>query len=309
MQIGYIGLGKMGFNMVERLLEQGIEVVAWNRSPEPLQKARELGATTVTNLENLPKKLTGKNIIWMMLPAGDVIDQTIQKLLPSLQQGDLLIDGANSFYKDTLRRAEELSQKGVSYLDIGVSGGPDGARNGACLMIGATQQDLQNLPEIEQLAKAISAPNAYGYFGKVGSGHFAKMVHNGIEYGMMEAIGEGAATLKSSDFNFDLADVFRVYNNQSVIDSRLIGWTQESLSEDPELSEISSKVVASGEGHWTSKTADELNVDTPAIDAAIDVRDNSENLQTGDNNIFRNKVISAMRGKFGHHPVKISEEK
>jgi 6-phosphogluconate dehydrogenase len=314
MKIGYIGLGKMGFNMVERLLEQGIEVVAWNRSPEPLQKAQQIGAITVNNLEDIPGKLSGKKIIWMMLPAGEVIDQTIEKLLPNLQSGDVLIDGANSFYKDTLARAKKLSQSGIKYLDIGVSGGPGGARDGACLMIGATKKQIdEDLPEIEQLAKAIAAPDAYGYFGNVGSGHFTKMVHNGIEYGMMQAIAEGAAVLEKSDFNLNLSDIFRVYNNQSVISSRLVGWTREALQEDSKLTNINPKITASGEGHWTSKIAKEMGVEIPVIDASVFVRDESEDVvakaeQTQNNNpsIFRNKVVSAQRGKFGHHPVTIN---
>jgi 6-phosphogluconate dehydrogenase len=163
-----------------------------------------------------------------------VTDQYIDEVLPLLSDGDLLIDGGNSFYKDTLRRAEKIKPTGVHFMDIGTSGGPNGARTGACLMIGGEKEDFER---IKELAEKIAAPQAYGHFGDVGAGHFSKMVHNGIEYGMMEAIAEGAAILNSSQFNINLEEVFRVYNNRSVIESRLVGWTLEALKEDPDLKE------------------------------------------------------------------------
>lgn len=303
MKIGYIGLGKMGKNMVLNLLEKGIEIVAWNRSPEPREEVKAAGAETVENPKDLVKVLrTGKEsiIVWMMLPAGETTDEFIDKLLPLLKPGDLLIDGANSFYKDSIRRGEALRSKDIHFMDIGVSGGPKGARTGACLMIGGDEKDVE---EIKELILAASAPDAWGHFGKVGAGHFAKMVHNGIEYGMMEAIAEGAAILKASDFNFNLADVFRVYNNRSVIESRLVGWTQEALEEDPGLSEYSSKINHTGEGEWTIKTAEELGVDAEVIEESFEVRVESGSVDENSPDGFRNKAVSAMRGKFGGHSV------
>lgn len=301
MKLGYIGLGKMGKNMVLRLLEKGMEVVAWNRSPEAREEVKAAGAEIVENAEDIVSKLQTPRIIWLMLPAGETTDEFIDKILPLLSPGDLLIDGANSFFKDTLSRAEKIKPTGVRFMDIGVSGGPKGARNGACLMIGGEKEDVE---EIKELILAASAPDAWGHFGKVGSGHFAKMVHNGIEYGMMEAIAEGAAILKASDFNLDLNDVFRVYNNKSVIESRLVGWTREALEEDPELSQYSSKINHTGEGEWTVKVAKELGVDAEVIEESFEVRVESEKVDENSPNGFRNKAVSAMRGKFGGHAVK-----
>lgn len=301
MKIGYIGLGKMGKGMVLNLLEKGIEVVAWNRSPEPREEVKSAGAETVENAEDVVGKLETPRIIWLMLPAGETTDEFIDKVLPLLSPGDLLIDGANSFYKDTLRRAEKIKPTGIRFMDIGVSGGPNGARTGACLMIGGEEKDVE---EIKELIIAASAPDAWGHFGKVGAGHFAKMVHNGVEYGMMEAIAEGAAILKASDFKFNLSDVFRVYNNKSVIESRLVGWTREALEEDPELSEYSSKIGHTGEGEWTIKTAEELGVDPEVIEESFEVRVESESVDENSPDGFRNKAVSAMRGKFGGHSVK-----
>lgn len=301
MKIGYIGLGKMGKGMVLNLLEKGIEVVAWNRSPEPREEVKLAGAETVENPEDVISKLETPRIVWLMLPAGETTDEFIDKILPLLSPGDLLIDGANSFYKDTLRRSEKIKANGVRFMDIGVSGGPKGARTGACLMIGGDDKDVE---EIKKLIIAASAPDAWGHFGKVGSGHFAKMVHNGIEYGMMEAIAEGTAILKSSDFNLDLNEILRVYNNKSVIESRLVEWTREALKEDPELSEYSSKINHTGEGEWTVNVAKELGVDPVVIEDSFKVRVESENIEENSPNGFRNKAVSAMRGKFGGHSVK-----
>lgn len=301
MKIGYIGLGKMGKNMVLRLLEQGQEVVAWNRSKDSVLEVEKAGATGAETIKDLVSKLEAPRVVWLMLPAGEVTDEHIDILLPLLTDGDLIIDGANSFYKDTLRRAEKIKPTGIHFMDIGVSGGPGGARDGACMMIGGAKQDFER---VKELVIAGSAPDAWGYFGPVGAGHFAKMVHNGIEYGMMQAIGEGAAILKYAPFKMDLPEVFRVYNNKSVIESRLVGWTEEALREDPELTDTSSEIKASGEGEWTVKTAKELGVSTPVIEDSFKVRQESAGVPEISPDGFRNKVVSAQRGKFGHHQVK-----
>lgn len=294
MQIGYVGLGKMGKNMVLRLLEAGVEVVAWNRSQAAVEEVVSQGAVGAANLQKLTALLPERKVIWLMLPAGEVTDQVIIELLPFLQAGDLLIDGANSFYRDTERRAAMLQQRGINFLDVGVSGGPGGARTGAAMMVGGRREDYEHiLPVIE----AACAPQAYGYVGPHGAGHFVKMVHNGIEYGMMQAIAEGAAVLEKSPLKPDLAEVFRIYNNKTVIESRLIGWAQEAFAENPTLENISSTINHTGEGEWTVQTAEELGVAVPVIAKSFQVRVDS----AAEPENFRNKVVSILRNKFGHH--------
>ena len=292
MKVGFLGLGKMGAGLVAQLQEKGHEGLAWNRSEHPLKN--------VENIEELVNGLSvGERIIWLMLPAGPVVDDFLSQLEPMLAKGDLVIDGGNSRYSDTLRRSKDLGELGISYMDVGVSGGPKGARSGACLMIGGDKQDYDRLIPVWE---AMAAPKAYGLMGSVGAGHFAKMVHNGIEYGMMQAIAEGAAVLKQSQFNIDMAMVFEIYNNRSVIESRLVGWTHEALVEDPELNEISSKIDHTGEGEWTVEAARELGIEVPIIAESLEVRKRS----TPDSEDYRDKVVSAMRGKFGGHKVKKS---
>lgn len=320
MKIGYIGLGRMGKNMVLHLLEQGIEVVAFNRSQEPVAevvKAGAIGAKDLADLVNklrLPRSADGgpRNdnvIIWLMLPAGEVTDEHIDKLLPLLKAGDLLIDGANSFYKDTLKRWEKIKPSGVHFMDIGVSGGPGGARIGACLMIGGSKEDFE---KIEPLARAAAAKGAYQHLGEVGAGHFAKMVHNGIENGMMESLGEGLAVLRYSPFKYDFVKLLDIYNHRSVIESRLVGWAKEAFEEDSELSDTSSIIGSGGagkervkaEGDWTVDLAKEIGIGAPAIGHSMQVRSESPQVEENSPNGFRNKVISALRGKFGQHAVK-----
>lgn len=310
MKIGYVGLGKMGKNMVLRLLEQGIEVVAWNRSAEPIlniknqivnSKNAQDKFSVASLIEELVEHLPKPRIIWLMLPAGEVTDEFIDKLLPLLSSNDLIIDGGNSFYKDTLRRAEKIQSKGVRFIDIGTSGGPNGARTGACLMVGGSISDFK---AIEPIVKAASAPNAYAHLGEIGAGHFAKMVHNGIEYGMMEAIAEGAAILKHGPFKFDFVKLFDLYNHRSVIESRLVGWALDAFKEDQDLKVTSSTISSTGEGEWTVKTAREMGIDVPVLEDSVKVRQNSTKDSEGSPSDFRNKVVSAMRGKFGNHAVK-----
>ena len=299
-KIGYIGLGKMGKNMVLRLLEQDVEVVVWNRSPGPLSEVVAAGAEAASSIQDLAEKLGSRKVIWLMLPHGAPTDEVLGKLKPFLHQGDLVIDGANAHYEESIRHGADLTGMGVRFMDVGVSGGPGGARNGACLMVGGDRGDFDQL---NWLFEKLAAPNAFGYFGQVGAGHFAKMVHNGIEYGMMEAIAEGAAVLKSSNYQLDLAEVFRVYNNASVIESRLVGWAQEAFAEDGSLSKISSRIDHTGEGEWTVREAQKNGVPAPVIESALKVRLNSQNDAPDSLNGFRNKVVSALRGKFGGHEV------
>lgn len=312
MKIGYIGLGRMGKNMVLRLLENGLEVVAWNRSSGPVEEVVKAGAIGAENLEDLVSSLRGVRndgvIIWLMLPAGEVTDEFIDKLVMLLKWGDLIIDGGNSFYKDTLRRNKKITGKGVHFMDIGVSGGPKGARTGACLMIGGNEEDFKM---VEPLVKAAAAPSAYQHLGLVGAGHFAKMVHNAIEYGMMESIGEGLAILRQSPFKYDFVRLLDLYNHRSVVESRLIGWAQDAFKQDADLSNISSSIGSGGSGKrivgeadWTVEEAKRMGIDVPAMDVAVTVRENSSKDPEDSPNGFRNKVISAMRGQFGQHDVK-----
>lgn len=294
MQIGYIGLGKMGKNMVLHLLEQEIEIVAWNRSPGPLEDVVKAGATAADSLNDLVKKLKSPRIIWVMLTAGEVTDEYINKLAELIDKGDLIIDGGNSFYKDTLKHGEKLNKLGINFMDIGTSGGPGGARTGACLMIGGSREDFQ---KIEPLAKAAGAPNAYQHLGPIGAGHFAKMVHNGIEYGMMEALAEGIEILHQSPFKYDFVKLLDLYNHRSVVESRLVGWLQDAFKKDLQLASYSSKIGRTGEGDWTVATAKELKVDARVLEDAVKVRVESEKSPES----LRNKAISAMRSEFGKH--------
>ena len=290
----------MGKNMVLNLVEKGIDVAAWNRTPNEIANAK--------NLDDLISKLKAPRIIWLMVTAGEAVDQMLNKLIDKLESGDLIIDGGNSFYKDTLRRSEILSKKGIHFMDVGTSGGIEGARHGACMMIGGTKEDYERVLPV---LKAASAPNAFGLLGPVGAGHFAKTIHNGIEYGMMEAIGEGAAILKYSPFKYDLREVLRIYNTRSIIESRLVEWALSELKNDPQLDNISSVIGSAGgsgktkgEAHWTVELAKEIGIDTPVIEASIKVRDKSDKDKENSPNGFRNKVVAAMRWQFGRHPVK-----
>ena len=295
MEIGFVGLGKMGKGIVAHLLEKKVKVVVWNRSQDDVDEMVKLGAVKAENHRDLVKKLKSPRVIWIMVPNGKPVDEMIDELLPHINKTDILIDGGNSFYKDTIKRGKRLKGK-VHFMDIGTSGGPSGARNGACLMIGGDKKDFT---KVEPILKIIAAPKAYGFFGELGSGHFVKMIHNGIEYGMMQSVAEGAAVLKKSKFKLDMAEVFRIYNNRSVIESRLVGWAQEALSEDPELENISSKIDSTGEGEWTINAAKELKIDVPVIKKSFQMR----KLSSEKSNSFRDKIVSALRGKFGGHPV------
>lgn len=308
LRVGFIGLGRMGKNMVFNLLEKGVEVVAWNRSPGPVEEVVKAGAMGAKSLNDLISKLDTPRNIWLMVTAGEAVDQMLKQLAGKLVPGDLVIDGGNSFYKDTLRREKMLAKKGIHFMDVGTSGGIEGARHGACVMAGGSKEDYERVLPV---LKAAAAPQAYGILGPVGAGHFAKTIHNGIEYGMMEAIGEGAAILKYSPFKYDLREVFRIYNTRSIIESRLVEWTLNELKVDPELAGITSVIGSAGgsgklkgEGYWTVKLAKELGIDVPVIKASIKVRDNSDKDKESSPNGFRNKVVAAMRWQFGQHPVK-----
>ena len=296
MKLGYLGLGKMGFNMVERILEKGHQVVAYNRSPEPLKRIARIGAHPSESIESMVQMLESPRLVWLML-SHQAVDTILGELAPLLEQGDTVIDGGNSPYRETMRRAQELASNGIAFLDAGVSGGPGGARNGACIMIGGEKEVFQ---KYENLFRDLSVEQGYQYMGKAGAGHFVKMVHNGIEYGMMQALAEGFAVMKSSPFRLNLSDVAELYNHKSVIESRLVEWLRNAYEQYGEdLEEISGSVSHSGEGLWTVEAAKELGISVPIIEGSLEFRVISQK-----NPSYTGKVVSALRNQFGGHAVK-----
>jgi len=294
------GLGKMGWGVARQLNQKGIRVVAYNRTKDKVDKAVAEGMIGATSHQDIFKNIISKpRVIWLMLPAGEIIDNVLfgaDGLISYLNKGDFIIDAGNSFYKDDIKRHLKVQEKNISYIDVGVSGGPSGALNGACLMVGGDKDSFKYLSHIYE---AVARPNGVSFCEGVGAGHFAKMVHNGIEYGMMQAIGEGFEVLRKSKFNFDLEEVARIYNTGSVIESRLIGWLQSAYKQNGQsLSDISGKVSHSGEGKWTVETAKELNIDVPVIEASLDFRVASQK-----NPSYTGQVVSALRGQFGGHKV------
>ena len=304
-KIGYIGLGKMGMSMVERMIEKGYQVVANNRSNESVDEAVKIGAEGAYEIVDLIEKISDKSneadsnitgrIIWLMVP-WKAVSNIIESLLPFLKEGDLIIDGGNSPYTESVKRHDELKEKGIKFLDIGVSGGPGGARNGACMMVGGNKEYYDS---IETLLVDLCIPQGYGYMGKGGAGHFVKMVHNGIEYGMMQAIGEGFEVMKKSDFDIDLTKASEVYNHGSVIESSLINWLNQAyIKHGEELNDISGEVSHSGEGQWTVEAAEKLGVSVDNIKQSLQFRIDSK-----DNPSYTGQVVSALRNQFGGHDV------
>jgi len=253
----------------------------------------------VYSYEEMIKKLPSPRIVWLMLPNGKPIDDALfgkNGITKYLDKGDIVIDGGNSYFKDTVKRAVKLKKLGIKFMDAGVSGGPSGARNGACIMIGG---DKKLFKYLEPLFQDMSQVNGYQFFSGAGAGHFVKMVHNGIEYGMMQAIGEGFNVLKRSNYKLDLHRIADVYNEGSVIESRLVGWLHDAFHiYGTDLKKISGKVSHSGEGEWTVKTAKEMKLKTKVIEESLKFRKQSQK-----NPDFTGQVVSALRGQFGQHPV------
>jgi len=300
-EIGIVGLGKMGKGIAQQLNEKGWRVIVMNRSREKVDEAARIGMIPAYSYQELISKFKqAPRVIWLMLPAGGATEEVIfgsDGIAHYLNEGDVVVDAANSFYKDDALRAKKLSEKGIQYVDVGVSGGPAGARSGACLMVGGSKELFSQL---EELYKAVSVENGYAHFEGVGAGHFVKMVHNGIEYGMMQAIGEGFNVMKKSDFNLDMGEIARIYNQKSVIESRLIGWLSDAYEEfGHDLDAISGSISHSGEGKWTVETAEELNEPVPVIKESYEFR-----VQSQEKPSYIGKVVSALRGQFGGHSVK-----
>jgi 6-phosphogluconate dehydrogenase len=299
-KIGLVGLGRMGANMARRLRRGGVEVVAWNRNPEVARAlAAESGLTAVESLPELIAALSPPRIVWLMLPSGEITERHLEILVPLLARHDLLVDGANSYYKDSMRRAGQLAGSGIAFVDAGVSGGVWGLENGYALMLGGDDAAVARLkPVIRALAPG--ADRGWQHCGPAGSGHFVKMVHNGIEYGMMQAYAEGFALMKArGDFNLDLAAVAETWRHGSVVRSWLLDLTAEFLARDQELADIAPQVADSGEGRWTALEGVELGVPTPVMSLALMMRFASQG--KGE---YGDKLLAMMRKGFGGHAVR-----
>lgn len=295
MEIAVIGLGKMGLNIATNLKEHAYDVKGFDLSLEAKQSAQEVGVSTFDSLEDVVDSFTGKKVIWSMLPAGAATESVLEQLLVMLSKDDIVIEGGNSNFKDSMRRAAIFAQKGIYYFDCGTSGGISGARGGACTMIGG---DSEVFKEVEPIFRDISVENGYLYTGASGSGHFLKMVHNGIEYGMMQAIGEGFQIVKESEFNYDLPKVARVWNNGSVIRSWLMELAEVQFKASPNLEDYRGVVAASGEAKWTIETALDMGIAVPTIALSLFMRNLSQ-----EDDSFSAKVVSALRNGFGGHAV------
>lgn len=295
MEIGLIGLGKMGFNLGLNLLKHNHTVNAFDINAEAVANFNEKGGKAFTSIEEVINALPKPRVVWLMVPAGDITKATVAQVAPLLEAGDILIDGGNSHYKESTRFAEELKEQGIHFMDVGTSGGTEGALNGACMMIGG---DAEAFNHIEPFIQDICVENGYVYAGKAGSGHFLKMIHNGIEYGMMQSIAEGFEVLEKSPFDFNYEQVAQVWNNGSVIRSWLMELTQNAFSKDANLDGIRGVMNSSGEGKWTVETALELQAPVPVTTLALMMRYRSQEDDT-----FTGKVVAALRNEFGGHAV------
>jgi len=297
MRLAMIGLGRMGGNMSERLMKGGHEVVVYDRAPEVVQRYVSQGAIGVTSTSEITSKLKSPRVVWIMVPAGKPVDETIASLLPGLGKGDVIIDGGNSNYHDSMRRAAEVKGKGIHFVDSGTSGGIWGLANGYCLMIGASQEAFTLC---EPVFKTLAPPDGYAHMGPPGSGHYVKMIHNGIEYGMLQAYAEGYEILHASrDFRLDLHKIAAVWNHGSVVRSWLNELAEKAFEKDGELSGLRGYVEDSGEGRWTVQEAIDLDVPAPVITLSLLTR-----LRSRQTDSFSAKVIAALRNEFGGHAVK-----
>ncbi|WP_226527511.1 phosphogluconate dehydrogenase (NAD(+)-dependent, decarboxylating) [Metabacillus niabensis] len=294
MKVGLIGLGKMGLNISKNLIDHHHEVVAFDINEQAIDEIKQYGAHGTTNLNELVQTLEHPRIVWIMVP-HKVVDQVIQDIKPLLADGDIVIEAGNSHYKESMRRYEEFKEVGVSYLDVGTSGGMEGARNGANYMIGGDQEAFGI---VEPIFRDTSVEKGYVYTGKSGSGHYLKMVHNGIEYGMMAAIAEGFEVLEKSRFDYDYEQVARVWSNGSVIRSWLMELTENAFAKDAKLDGIKGIMHSSGEGKWTVEEALDLQAATPVIALSLMMRYRSLETDT-----FTGKVVAALRNEFGGHAV------
>lgn len=295
MKLALFGLGKMGYNLGLNLLDHGHEVVAYDVSADAMKRFADAGGHTVETVDQLLGAIGQPRIVWLMVPQGKIVDDILSSLAPKLSTGDIVIEAGNSHYKDSVRRAKELTEQGIHYFDVGTSGGMEGARNGACYMIGGPKEVF---PQIEALFKDTATPGGYLYTGESGSGHYSKMVHNGIEYGMMAAIGEGFEVLEKSPFTYDYTALAEVWSHGSVIRGWLMELTQQAFAADPHLDDIRGVMHSSGEGKWTVQEALDLKVAAPIIALSLMMR-----YRSLEDDTFTGKVVAALRNQFGGHAV------
>lgn len=295
MKIGLIGLGKMGYNLALNLKRNGHDVIGYDINQATLQSIHKEGVTIVYSYEALANELGENRVIWLMIPAGELVDAALLDLMPLLGKGDIIIDGGNSNYKDSIRRSGEWAEKGVEYLDCGTSGGTEGALNGICAMLGGSKTAFDR---IEPVIKDVSLPGAYLYCGVAGSGHYVKMIHNGIEYGMMQAIAEGFEMLQKSEMNLDLASIAGLWNHGSVVRSWLMELTESVLRKEPDLASIKGIMHSSGEGKWALETALEKQIATPVMALSLIMR-----YRSLEDDSFAGKIVAALRNEFGGHAL------
>lgn len=301
MKIGLVGLGKMGYPLALNMHDQGHEVIAYNRSQDKRDQIAKEGVQTVESIQALVASLEAPRAIWLMVTSGKVIDSIIETLIPLLSKDDLIIDGGNSFYKDTLKRHDLLHNKGIGFVDVGTSGGVKGARYGACFMAGGEDHYISR---IDALLTDLSVENGYAHVGAPATGHYVKMIHNGIEYGMMQAIGEGFEILENSTLSIDQNKVANVWANGSIIEGLLMNMVVQAFDTPNLLETIEGKVDASGEGEWTVREALDLQVYAPVITTALGMRFKSK-----DSEKYSEKVVAAMRNAFGGHAIYEKESK
>jgi 6-phosphogluconate dehydrogenase len=299
MELGMVGLGKMGGFMTERLLQGGHRVVGYDRTPSVVQGMVGKGATGADSLVKMLAQLKAPRVVWLMVPSGAPVDQTIEQLLPHLAEGDTIIDGGNSYYKDTIRRGQALAEKKINFVDSGTSGGVWGLKEGYSMMVGGDAGLIKRISPIFQTL-APGPDKGWGRVGPTGSGHFVKMVHNGIEYAIMQAYAEGLDLLRhKKEFNLDLLQIGKIWQYGSVIRSWLLDLTVDALSKNPTLEGVAAYVTDSGEGRWTVIEGVQLGVALPAISSALDNRFRSQDPEP-----FANKLLAMMRNEFGGHAVK-----
>lgn len=297
MKLGFVGLGKMGMRMVERLLNNGHQVVVYNRSIEKVKIAEEKGAEGSVSISDLITKLPEPNVVWLMLTAGQPTQEYIDQLSVLLKEGSIIVDGGNSFYQDSIKNADKLNKLKISFLDVGVSGGVLGQEVGYCNMVGGEKAAFK---AVEPLLQTLSCKDGYAYIGKSGAGHFAKMIHNAIEYGMLQAYAEGFDLLRANqEFILDAAQLAHLWNNGSVIRSWLLELVPQVLSDDPKLTNISGFIDDSGEGRWAVLESITTGVPTPIITEALYERFRSQRQES-----FGVKLIAALRNAFGGHEVR-----
>jgi len=299
MELGMIGLGRMGGNMAQRLLQGGHNVVAYDPRPEAVQALAQEGASGAASLQDLVSGLAVPRAVWVMVPAGDPTESTINSLAQVLSPGDVVIDGGNSNYKDSVRRATALKEKGIAFLDAGTSGGVWGLKEGYSLMVGGDAATFLRLEPIFQTL-APGPDKGYGYVGPAGAGHFVKMVHNGIEYGMMQAYAEGFELMQAKEeFSFDMAKIAEIWRYGSVVRSWLLDLTATALGDDPSLDGLQPYVEDSGEGRWMVQESIDLGVPTPVISLSLQAR-----FRSRQDNSFGARLLAAMRNQFGGHAVR-----